>query len=321
MRKKLVLLSSLVLTLLITLSVIGPTQANIDAVMWLEPTFEGTDGFYGTSVTAYAEGATAKLGVHVDRDMAGDSQVNITAISVVFDWGGNYTLVPTSQFMLNDTVTELAFTLIFTVPSTTVASNLFLHTYTVYVKYVTTLGIGTFTSGPTDAFAVYSTIQAEAQALNQQVDAYPTTWSFASTEADVLWEKGRNAAGSGDTYYSNGDFENAKANYQSALDLFSQAFDAEKAYQTAVSTAQSTAISNYYNALANTAATEANASQTTANAALIEANAAMKEAETAAKTAEAALTNAYGWLSFGIGWILIGIGAIVYGLRKPKPPA
>ena len=321
MRKNVIVLSGLVLAMLFALSSIGPVHGDINDWMWLEPTFIGVDEFYGLSVTAYREGSTAKLGVIVDRDGAPMAQVNITAVSVVFDWGGNYTLALTSPFVLDDTITRAAFTVTFTVPATTVASNLFLHIYRIYVKYVTTIGPNTFSTPPTDSFAVYSATQANAQALNQQVDAYPDTWSFSSSEADALWEKGNNAAASGDAYYANGDFANAVASYQSALDFFNAAFEAEKTYQSAAQTAQNTALSNYYNAYANTVAIEANASKTRADASMIEANAAQTEANAALKQVDAALTNAYGWLAFGIGWILIGVGVIVYGLRKPKPPA
>jgi len=320
MRKNVLVLSSLVAMMLLAMASISPARGNINSWMWLEPAFNGTDQFYDTTVIAYRETSTAKLAVTVDRDGTGASKVNITAVSVVFDWGGNYTLAVSPVFTLDDTIPVTAFTVAFTVPSATVASNLFLHSFTVYVKYVTTLGQGTF-SGSGDSFAVYSTIQADAQALNQQVDAYPNTWSFSSASADVFWEQAKNAAAKGDTYYMNGDFTNAAASYQSALDLFTQAFDAEAAYENAVATAYNTAAANYYNALADNAGIQANASRTEADAAILEANAAQTEANAALRQADAALTNAYGWLSFGIGWILIGIGAIVYGLRKPKPPA
>lgn len=321
MRKNVAVLSGLVFAMLLALSSLSPAKGNINTPsIWLEPTFKGFDDFYDGSVTAYMEGATARLGVNVDRDGAGASQVNITAVSVVFDWGGNYTLVVSPVFTLNDTIPVTAFTVTFTVPSTAMASNLFVHSYTVYVKYVTGGGSSTFTES-SDSFAVYSATQANAQTLNQQVDVFPGSWSFNSSDARVLWEQAKNAVAAGDTYYTNGDFTNAVSSYQSSLDLFTQAFDAEKAYQTATSTAYNTALSNYYTTLANNAGIEANATKTQADAAILEAGAHQTEANAALKQVDAALTNAYGWMAIGIGWILIGVGAIVYGLRRPKMPA
>jgi len=322
MRKNAIVLSTLILTGIISTLMIHPSEATISMTKWLQPTFSGTDAFYGgPAVVAYKEGSTVKLAVSVTP--APYSWVNVTWVRISFGWGKTYNsteadgVKPATEIDAERSV--YVFNILFTAPSTAEASNLVKHSYTVSVSYNYSGGTDKWTSSGTD-FVVYSDLQAEAQALNQQVDAYPTTWGFSSSEAQVLWEKAKNIAASGDTYYASGDFTNAKGSYQSALDLFDQAFAAEKTYQTAVDTAGNTALSNYYNALADNAATQANASRTEAEAAQTEANAAMKEADSAAKQAEAALTNAYGWVTFGVGWIFIGIGAIVYGLRKQKPP-
>lgn len=320
MKEKNALFLGLILVLSISMYFVWPAAADLVGTgTWLEPAFRGTDAFYATDVTAYRELTVAKLAVTVDKDGAPPTpQVNITAISVVFDWGGNYTIVPTTGYTLNNTVTQAAFTVPFTVPSTSVASNLFLHTYTIYVKYNTTMGAGTFPTVTRDAFAVYSTSQANAQALNQQVDAYPTTFSpaFVSPEAGIFWEKAKNAADMADKYYQAGAFVDAESTYQAAVNLFEEAFAAEAAYSQDYRASQT----SYNNALANAANKGADAAMVEADARAVEANATMVEADAAMRQADAALSNAYGWLFFGIGWTLIGLGAIIYGLRKPKPP-
>lgn len=326
MKKNLALSFSLVLAILLMLSAMRPVSASIvGSPRWLQPTFSGSDSFYGTSVVAYVEGSTAMLGVTVDRSGSPTPQVNITAVSVIFDWGGNYTLVLTAPYVLNDTITEAAFTVTFTVPSTTIASNLFLHTYRVIVNYVTSLGPSMFGTGLLDSFAVYSMTQAEAQASKQTADAYTEpTGGFSSNEARMLWARGNSETSRGNTAYMLGDFNGAKTYYQNAIDYFGQAYAAETAYSQDYRNAQtnaSNAQANYYNALADAATKQADAAMKDADARTVEADAAATQADAALRQADAALTNAYGWMAFGIGWILIGVGAIVYGLRRPKAPA
>ncbi len=322
MRKSLLLLC-LMVSMLVSAFVIHPSKATISTIKWLEPAYSGIDSFYSDSVTAYLEGSSAKLAVAVTHSPY--SWINVTWVRIDFDWDATYSSAEASgtstPIEINSAHSVFVFNIIFTVPSATTVSNLIRHSYVITVNFTHTGGDATFTSTGSD-FAIYSTAQAEAQVLNQQVDAYPTSWMFTSSDAEVLWKKARNAAELGDTYYSLGAFESATTSYQSALDLYEQAFAAEKAYQTAVDTALSTGQSNYFNALANNANTEAAAHTTEAEAAMAEAEAAQTQADAAVRQADAALTNAYGWMAFGVGWILIGIGAVIYGLRKPmKPPA
>ena len=319
MRKNILLLSSLIFAALASTLVIAPCEATISTAKWLEPNFRGTDDFYGgPAVTAYSEGSIVKLAVVVTNSPY--SWINVSWVRIWFDWGLTYNSTEatgvSTPIEINSTRSLFVFNIAFTAPSTTQVSNLIKHSYTITVSFSHSGGDETFTLSGSD-FAIYSTAQAEAQALNQQVDAYPTTWSFSSTEAEVLWEKARNEAGLGDTYYSVGAFSSARTSYQQALDLYEQAFAAEKAYQTATDTA----IGNYYDALADNVSAEAAASTKQADAAMMQAEAAQTEADAAVRQADAALTNAYGWMAFGIGWILIGVGVIVYGLRRPiKPP-
>lgn len=307
----------LIVSMLAMSSLTNQAHADINQWRWLEPTFTGTDSFYSASVTAYTEGSTAKVSVLVERAPL-ITQVNITAVSVVFDWGENYTLVVSPVYVLDATIPQAAFTVSFTVPPIAIASNMFLHTFSIYVKYVTTSGSGTFPVAGGDSFAVYTTAQADAQALKQTASSYSLPiGGFSSVEARILWEQGGAEVTKGDTSYMLGNFAGAKTEYQNAINDYAQAYVAETAYSQDYresQTSQNNAYADYYHA-------SADYSNKTAEAALTSANAAVTQADAASKQADAALTNAYGWMAIGIGWILIGVGAIVYGLRRPKVAA
>ena len=331
MRKNVLVLSSLVL--MISMALISPALADITvgSPLWLSPSFKGTDTFYGGAIIAYRTGSTAKLAMTVDHNNV--ARANISAVKVWFDWGVNYTsteVSETSPVQLNSTNPKRVFNIEFTVPATTVASNLFVHSYTIYIEQVNA------TTGPKKLvnplspvtysnFVVYSSDQADARELNQKVDLYSEpTDGFSSVEAQVLWQKGLDEASRGDTFYSVAEFASAKTSYQNAITLYEEAYAAEKAFSQdnrESNTNYNNALAGYYAALADSSAKQANATMKEADASMIQADAATTLADAAVRQADAALTNAYGWLSLGIGWILIGIGAIVYGLRKPKPTA
>ncbi len=336
MRKKLALISSLSLTLLVALSWVEPVQASIEDWMWIEPTFRGFDDFYGTSVIAYTQGSTAELAVTLNNVIPMLPDVlNVSAVIVGFDWAINYSSTEVSMnnpYQLNASRPRHTFTVTFTVPSTSVASNMFLHTYTIYVEYVNaTTGpkerIGTF-SVSSDSFAVYSSDQGIAVTINKAIGVYYTTlypYPFVDVEADVLYNRGYAEFALADNAYANGDFTTARTRFEAASSLLDEAFAKESerwsASQQAETNADS-ALANYYNALASLSQTEASAATKEADAAMIEANATKIQADAAMAAADAALTNAYGWLAFGIGWMFIGVGVIVYGLRRPpRPPA
>jgi len=47
MRKNILLLSSLIFAALASAFMVAPSEASISTTKWLEPNFNGTDGFYG----------------------------------------------------------------------------------------------------------------------------------------------------------------------------------------------------------------------------------------------------------------------------------
>lgn len=328
MKKNLALLSSVMLAMLIVASSIRPAQALIENWMWLDPDFRGFDDFYRTDVIAFNEGSTATLAVTVDNTVPVLPDVlNVSAVIVGFDWGVNYSSSDVSiddPYQLNSLEPRHTFVATFTVPAITVASNMFLHEYTIYVEYVNATSgpreiIGTFVD-TADFFAVYSSDQGTAMAMKEAIDLYYTTlypYVFADVEAQILYNKGYAEFLRGETAYSNGDFAAAKTRFESASSFLDQAFGKESIRSTVREDAQTA----YYSALANLTRIQADTAAKEANARLTEANATMTEADAALVNADANLTNAYGWLAFGLGWILIGVGAIIYGLRRPKPSA
>jgi hypothetical protein len=332
MRKNVIVLSSLVI--MISMALISPVLAvvTVSTALWLSPLFKGTDSFYGGgAIIAYRTGSTAKLALTVDHnDIA---RANISAVKVWFDWGVNYTSTEVSEsspIQLNTTTPRSVFNVEFAVPATTVASNLFKHSYVIYIEQVNaTTGptriVATYTSGTYTDFVVYSSDQADARDLNQRVDLYSEpTDGFSSAEAQVLWQKGLDEASRGDTFYSVAEFASAKTSYQNAITLYEEAYTAEETFSQdnrEAQTSYNNALAGYYNALADSTSTQANATMKEADASMTQADAASTQADAALRQADAALTNAYGWMSIGIGWVLIGVGAIIYGLRKPKAPS
>jgi hypothetical protein len=291
------------------------------------PTWVGTiiknsyDYFYGTYVYAgYKTGSTALIAVSVYSDYYVGSPyytyrpINVSAVIVGFDWGVNYTSTDVSmttpyQIPYSQTHT---FQISFTVPDTTVATNLALHSYQIYVE------LANATAAPNKkiysaveysgtGFADYSADQGDSMNLARQWSAYGSLY-FSTANASSLYKKAQIEEGLASNSYQSGSFTDSKTHYTNALSLVNQALTAEVNRLTSTED-----LSN-----AN-AKTTADASMVTANAAMVRANASATEADAAKTSADAALTNAYGWMAIGIGWILIGIGVIVYGLRRPKP--
>jgi hypothetical protein len=252
------------------------------------------DDFYGTSITAYAEGASAGLVVNVYNDYGYyGTPINVSAVKVGFDWGVNYTSSGCSidnPFSVSAHQSQV-FTINFTVPSASIASNLIVHSYTVYVEHVnSTAGnkriVDTWTQGGS-GFVVFSADQADAYNYKKQVETYPSyTSSYYSIP--IITAKGRElmlksnvARSMGSDAYMRGDFSKAKQYYKDSLDSIQQAWSNETEKW-----------STFENSIADLLRGGGNL-----------------------------LTfQGYAWLLFGIGFLFISIGALVYLLRKGTPP-
>lgn len=269
-------------------------NAAISSFNWIGAvTRNSFDAFYGTSITAYTEGTSADLVVNVYNDYSYFGvPINVSAVKVGFDWGQNYS---SSECSINKPFSvpsrqSHVFTINFTVPSASLASNLVVHGYTIYVEHVnSTTGnkriVGTWTQSPSQPdFVVFSSDQADAYNYRKQVEAYPSTYYGLP----IITAKGRElvlesnvAQSMGSDAYARGDFSGAKQYYKDALDSIQQAWSNE-----------TDTWSTFENSF-----------------------------EDLLRGGGNLLTfQGYAWLLFGIGFLLISIGALVYLLRKRPQP-
>ena len=288
MRKKPAVLFSLILTTLISMLMISPAQAHIESFYWLPPyVFRGNDNyFYYDYIVGYETGTTASLKVPVYNHWG--VPINVSAVKVEFDWGINYTSAEASEASPVQILRfeRHTFTISFTVPSTTVATNTIPHEYTIYVEHVNaTTGpkriVDTWSRDwddfyPDYKFAVFSADQADALELFTELSAvFAAKLEFDTAKGKVLWGEAVMHGSIGMSHYQSGKFVEANATLNTARDLVDQAFEAEDERGSKLEDA----MINYYNS---------------------------------------AMTEAYAWLLFGLGMILIGIGAIIYAVKKPK---
>lgn len=261
---------------------------------WLGTTFKGTDDYYGATVYAYMTGTTAVLPVVVTNDEAFD--INVTKVYVLFDWGLNYTSVQvntTEPLTLKPHESRVVF-IDFTVPTTTVASNMYTHFYTIVAVYtypnVTDPSkiLEDYYKLSDDDFAVYSADQADAVDLNRIINGYfPTSpTGLSSARGRILWNKAWKEINSAREYYRQGDFAGARLSFSSALDYIDQIWLAEETYYTADE----------------------------------ELDFRRTEAEIKSLESMANLFNGLSamWMLFGIGGILFGIGYIVKWLAHMR---
>jgi hypothetical protein len=243
MRKIPLIVCGFLLATLISVSMISPAQASIEQFTWLPPyVYRGYDNlFYQTDIVGYKTGTTAQLSVPVYNDWWGYKPVNVSAVKVEFDWNINYTSAEASLAnpIQIPPYQRRAFTISFTVPSTTVASNLLAHTYKIYVEHVNaTTGpkkiVDTWTAQwsnwyPKYKLAVYSSDQADAYDSRQMLEAYYydyyPTYTFAETRE--LMVQSRFEQRLGELRYTAGNFTGAKTHYQKALELRKEAISTD----------------------------------------------------------------------------------------------
>jgi len=249
MKKVFITVSASVLLLLslFSFSLLNNVQAQDLALRnWIGYVFRGTDTFYGEDVVAFEEGSTALLAVTVTNNLT--TQMNVSAVGISLDWpgsGGNSTLASRTNPVEMQSDEIRAFTINFTVPSTAVVSNLFLHEYKIHVEHVnatdgTGVVVNTTTiyryqlSGTKYFFAVYSSDQADAQELSQRLVGTPNATFFSSSRAKSFVYKAENASRVGTENYRRGNFAGAKAHYNASLTLYNSAYAAEETYSVAL---------------------------------------------------------------------------------------
>ena len=229
------LLLAVFLTPMIVHGQAGPSFAYV----WRGATYTGNDPFYNATVYAYGENTTAILSITIKADTA---QLNVSNVRVVFDWEngiyngthGDRAISAENLLIIPPQVSRIV-GISFTVPPTSIASNMYLHSYTIIVEHLNS------TSPPTQMlepitkfasdFAVYSEDQADARDLYVRVQTVKTpTAKFNSSRAKIFVYKAENETSTGDMYYTQGDFGGAESHYNAALDLYSSAYVAEETF-------------------------------------------------------------------------------------------
>ncbi len=286
---------------------------------WTGAAFSGDDGFLGSVTAAYRNGSTASLFVVVNN--APDTSpnfcscpLNVSAVKVFMDWGKNYSStspVPSVstpvQIMPSQT---MGFTITFTVPDITVASNLFVHNYEIIVEQVRSPHFGPppapillcespfgMTECRFPGFAVLSPDQAAAHDLIKRLDPILSGGSsvlgaFTSPQAKVLAFNLFLNFTRGDDLYKRGDFSGARSALQSASSLLSQAISAESSFETAKN--QSTSAMNN--------------STVTVNKSTADLNNARMGSEN---------IRAWGFLLAGLGVVVAGAAGVIYAIKRP----
>jgi hypothetical protein len=304
MRKMPMLLSVIFVVTLISMLATSPAQADIEEETWLPPYIKKGDG-----VVIYRHGSTVNLKVPVENDGIEPGGLNVSKVIIGFDWGQNKTLDLSADIkQVGDGETEI-FTVSFTASATEAVSSDWAHEYTIYVEHVnattgTTEVVDTWSRpwwwwSPDYLFVVFPTDQADAYDLSLEYSSYYSAYppgSFSNINASQLAGQAYIEGILGSTYYTRGDYAEAETQYQTALDLYSQALAAELEWQT---TAQEAGLEINL--------TESEANMATANAML--------------RQADALLNQSYAWILFGIGFIFMGIAAIVYAYKKPQAAA
>lgn len=231
------------------------------------------------------------------------ANITVTAVKVWFDWNVNYTSTETPQVVkLNE---NRNFKINFTVPSTTVASNMIPHSFRIYVEFSYDTSKSYWTYSPWESFAVYSEDQAEARDLYLELEAFrymPPV--FISSEARTSWLEAQIEFRAGNTDYRRGNFTGAKTHYQTARNLYTQSID----YEATKGTTLENALTNLMNSTAQTCTSLAELKDPVTD--LLNSM-----AETSRMQVQAFMILSVGIF---IGMILIGIGVIIYALAKRK---
>lgn len=278
-------------------------QADINSVTWIKPAWKDKwDSFLGYVYVAYVEGSTWTLNIRVDNYELNSTlypmDARVYSIAVWFDWNKFYntTLDVTVKYGEN-----YLFTINGTTEQISIASNLFTHSYKVYVEFedvknATEKGTWYYPkSGTLSGFAVLSQEQYDSALAREnfwnfyyRVSPYVGVYA-ESLSLGVQAEKESDMA---DMYYEHGEFSSALEHYNTASNLLDQSFTVY------------TSKKSEYDDL-NLNSTKADLDKKLA------------ETEAIKATATATLINSFAFMFFGLGFIIFGVAAILYARRKP----
>jgi len=292
-------------------SMIPTAEADISRSEWLGQVHEYDPYWDASDVTVFPEDSTATLTVTVrNPNDIGEPALNVSAVIVWLDWNENYSSPECSE----DSPWEIqpqrshTFTVTVDVPSTSTASNLVLHDYTIYVEAVNaTTGPKHVSSRETDSgsdFRVYSTVQKNAQRLYDELtELIALDPDLESIEAQMLWANGTlEYQQFGLSSHTSGDFSDAKTHYEDALELFYDALSTETDFQKDFEDLE-------------ILAAQAVVAQLQANASYLEAL-----GDAAKIRAQAFNIQAIALVVFGLGFVMFGVAAVVWAYRRPIPP-
>ncbi len=301
---------------LISISMVAPAMAEIQRFTWLPPYVEkGWSNYYGAYVVVYRHGSTVELIVPVNNNVYSNG-LNVSKVIVGFDWGQNKTLDLSGNIRQVEFGRTEIFTVSFTASAVEAVSSEWAHTYIIHVEHVNAttepnMIVGTWSVDWNDfpsldyKFVVFSADQADALDLSDEYDSYTSAYPlsyFNSVNGSQLRGQAVIEAYLGDIYYSRGEYASARMQYQSALDLYSQALTAEMNWATKIAEAELDVILTQ----AAVNMTYADAALTTAEAALMKANAVVNQS--------------YAWILFAFGFVIFGLAGLVYAARKPRKP-
>lgn len=313
--KKILATSLILLMILVSMSTIRNAKADIESIAWIKPAWKdkigaNRDPFLGDVSVAYITNTTWKLNVKVKNDATNGTHnmdARVYRISVWFDWNKFYNTTVNVNIRYGETY---LFTVNNTTEQTSIASNLFTHSYTVQVEYEITFKKDTITTiqrktwGPKSytGFAVLSTEQYNsADASKNYADFEDMVDDKVEDYAESydLYVQAESEAKLGETAYKGGEFSSALQYYNNALNLLTQSW------------MKYTIIKEQYDDITlDTENAELDALKANTTAILVHANA----------LATATIINAVGFAFFGIGFIFFGIAAIFYA-RRPKSAA
>jgi len=308
--RKVSLLVILVLALGAIASTMSPAKAYIDEWSWLGQVHDYDPYWDENDVEVFPEDTDATLTVTVfNSDW--DDPLNVSAVIVWLDWNENYSSTECSEDdpLVVQPRTDHIFTVTVEVPSTSTASNLVQHGYTIYVEEVNaTTGPKHVSRHDTESgsgFVVYSTTQKDAQRLYDELDVLLDTVDpddFESIEAVASWYNGTLQYNFGLSSHRSGDFSDAKTHYEDALELLYEALSTETSFQKDLEDLEVEFL-------------EAQVAQVQANASYLEAL-----GDAAKIRAQAFNIQAIGLVVFGLGFVMFGVAAVVWAYRRPIPP-
>jgi len=292
MKGKLTATICLLMLSLVTFALVAQTKAVAPPTFaWVEPDYKGTDVSISgdPEVVGYRENTNWTFTMSWTNNIY-VYQINISAIRIYFSWGKNYTHNFATPVTVESGQTR-TFTITDVTPNVTDTSELWYHSYYVYIHHVnsTTAPMGEVAPpiNPYNGsyFMVLSGDHLDCLDLWSRLNSISLPSSDIA-KVQVLKIKAEMEFDLGTSTLEKGVYGQAKTHLQIAEDLYNEALTTWDERGTAMEDADM----NFTK------------SETAYNYAL----------------ANAANVNAYGWLLFGLGWTFIGLGVIIYGLRRPK---